>query len=487
MSHEMNGSTTQRHEKLRLHRIFLVLALCAALPTSAQLSSARPAVPGESFPAYSLKVSANGRYLVDQNNIPFLMVGDSPQALPTMASPAEANAYFTDREAHGFNTMWINALCAGPYFPDCRDDGSTYDGIRPFTGYVPGGNDAAHYDLTKPDEAYFARVDQMLVLATNHHMLVLLDPIETGQWLYTLRTNGPAAAHAYGEYLGKRYKHFTNIAWFNGNDFRTWKNPDDDAAVRAVAEGIKTTDPDAIQTVEFDPPVGSSLDDPAWSSIVTINGSYVYGPTYIQMLHSYNQKPVMPTFLMEAHYDLEKVGNDYGTPEVLRREEYWTMLSGGKGQIYGNAFTWSFMPGWRFNLDTVGVAQLMIWQQFFSSLPWQDLIPDQDHSVVTAGLGSYGNIKTRTSQSDYCVASKTSDGAVVLAYMPTVRTITVNMASLRASALARWFDPTSGTYSTIPGGPFVNRGTRQFTPPEKNREGEGDWVLLLQTAGSALR
>lgn len=483
MSHEIKGLTTQRRKMLRLHGVFLVLALWASVPASAQVNLALPDVAGDSSRAYSLKVSTNGRYMVDQNNIPFLMVGDSPQALPTMTSLADAAAYFKDREEHGFNTMWINLLCAGPYFPDCRDDGSTYDGIRPFTRYVPGGKDTAHYDLTKPNEAYFARADQMLTLAANHHMVVLLDPIETGQWLDTLRSNGPAAARTYGEYLGNRYKHFTNLGWFNGNDFTKWQNPGDDAAVRAVAGGIKTSDPGAIQTIEFNPPTGSSLDDPTWASIVSINGSYVYGPTYIQMLHSYNQKPIMPTFLMEAHYDLERVGNDYGTPEVLRRQEYWTMLSGGKGQIYGNAYTWTFMPGWQFNLDTVGVAQLMIWHQFFSSLPWQDLDPDQDHTVVTAGLGSYGNLQTRVSQSDYCVASRTPDGSVVVAYMPTVRTVTVNMASLKASAEARWFDPTNGTYSTVPGGPFANTGTRQFTPPGKNHEGEGDWVLLLEASG----
>ncbi len=80
--------------------------------------------------------------------------------------------------------------------------------------------------------------------------------------------------------------------------------------------------------------------------ILSLNGTYVYGPTYIQMLHSYNQKPVIPAYLLEAHYDLERVGNppNYGTPEVLRRQEYWTMLSGGTGQFYGNHYTWSFAP-----------------------------------------------------------------------------------------------------------------------------------------------
>jgi Protein of unknown function (DUF4038)/Putative collagen-binding domain of a collagenase len=478
----MNCAISQKHGNLRLLAAFVVLTVLGPGWVTAQVSDGPLKVSGTSSFAYPLKVSANGRYLVDQNNIPFLIVGDAPQPLPVMISPSDAARYFDDREAHGFNSMWINVLCASPYFPYCRDDGSTYDGIRPFTGYIPGGTDTAHYDLTKPNEAYFARVDQMLTLAKNHGMVVFLDPIETGQWLSTLRNNGVAAAHAYGEYLGNRYQRFRNIIWFNGNDFGSWQDPRNDAVVRAVAEGIKSMDPKQLQTLELLPPAGSSFDDQTWVSIVSLNGTYVYGPTYIQMSHSYDQRPVAPTYLIEAHYDLERVGDDYGTPSVLRRQEYWTMLTGGKGQLYGNAYTWTFMPGWKFNLDTVGVSQLMIWHQFFSSLPWQNLVPDQAHTVVTAGLGTYGNLHTRTSESDFCTAARASDGSLAIAYMPTAREITVNMASLKGPASAEWFDPTNGTYTTISGGPFANTGTRQFAPPGKNGDGDSDWVLLLKAS-----
>jgi hypothetical protein len=160
------------------------------------------------------------------------------------------------------------------------------------------------------------------------------------------------------------------------------------------------------------------------------------------------------------------------------------MLSGGKGQLYGNVYTCYFMPGWKYYIDTAGVAQLMIWHGFFSSLPWQDLIPDQDHTVVIAGFGSPGDLQTRVSKSDFCTVSKTPDGSFVVAYMPTAREITVNMASLKARASARWFDPSNGRYTTVPGGPFANTGTRQFTPPGNNRDGDGDWVLLLDASGS---
>jgi hypothetical protein len=127
-----------------------------------------------SLAAYPLKVSSNGRYLVDQNNLPFLIVGDVPQSMVTKVSTADAEQYLANREARGFNALWINVLTAGPYYHNSPEDGSTYDGIRPFTGYVTGGSDTAHYDLSKPNEAYFARVDQMLTLAANHGMVVFL-------------------------------------------------------------------------------------------------------------------------------------------------------------------------------------------------------------------------------------------------------------------------------------------------------------------------
>ncbi|HUY85951.1 MAG TPA: DUF4038 domain-containing protein [Acidimicrobiales bacterium] len=479
--------TFRNYRKAQLLALLTALVFLASCSVGEQMAEAQAKSASASFPDYPVKVSANRRYLVDQKNIPFLIAGDSPQGLIYRLTEAQAESYFADRQTNGFNTAgWIDVLCAGRDYPS-NIYGATVEGIRPFTGFVLGGTDWTHYDLGKPNEAYFTRLDHIVEMAAKHGILVFLDPIETAGWLPTLRNNGPVAAYNYGRFLGQRYRKFPNIAWVNGNDFSGWRNASADALVRAVAKGIKSADPGHIQAVEFNPPTGSSLDDPTWSSIISINGAYVYGPTYIQMLHNYNQKPIMPTFLMEAHYDLEDVGgpSDFGTPAVLRREEYWAMLSGGKGQFYGNRYTWSFADGWQKHLDTPGVAQFKIWRNFFDSIPWQGLVPDQAHSVVTAGVGTFGDIATtHVSKSDYCTASKTPDGALVVAYIPTVRTITVNMGTLRSAAMAKWFDPTNGAYTSVSGGPFANNGSRQFTPPGKNHDSDTDWVLLLDTSDS---
>ena len=309
-------------------------------------------------PVYPLKLSPNRRYLVDQRNVPFLIAGDSPQALMPTLSETEADRYFANRQAHGFNAAgWINVVSAPPCYPATHKDASTYDNIRPFRGFVAGGEDYAHYDLTEPNEAYFARLDHMIQLAAKHGIAVFLDPMETINWLPTLRNNGPAACTAYGKYLGGRYKGFPNIVWLHGNDFASWKNNSGDRGlVQAVAKGIKSADAGHLQTVELmlDP----SSQDPTWRPIISINLAYTYAATYVQMLECYNQAPDMPVFLGEAHYDLEQVGSptDYGTPAVLRRQAYWTMLCGGTGQFYGNAYTWTFKPGWEKNLDTPGAC-----------------------------------------------------------------------------------------------------------------------------------
>ena len=95
---------------------FLVMALTlmGSFRANGQVRAAPAKVPAAPSPAYPVKVSADGRYLVDQNNTPFLIVGDSPQGLMSRLSEEQAERYFADRQAHGFNTAgWIDVSCTG--------------------------------------------------------------------------------------------------------------------------------------------------------------------------------------------------------------------------------------------------------------------------------------------------------------------------------------------------------------------------------------
>jgi len=439
---------------------------------SSTLSVTTPAPPAG--PVYPLKVSPNGRYLVDQTGAPFLVVGDAPQPLIGDLSEADAATYFADRQKEGFDAVWINLLCGS--YTYCNSNGTTFDGIAPFTS----GNSPADYDLTTPNPAYFQRADDMIRLAAQHGIVVFLDPAETGSWLTTLRNNGGTKAFDYGVYLGNRYKSFPNIVWMSGNDFQSYGNSTDANLVLSVMEGIHSVDPNQLQTAELAYWASSSLDSPILAPMITLNAAYTYYPTYAEVLYAYNQSSTVPTFMVEANYEFENnTGNDLGTPALLRQQEYWTMLSGATGQLYGNHHTVSFDADWQSYLDTTGATQLGYETRLLTSLPWYELVPDQNHSVVTAGYGTFastGPVHTN----DYATAARASDGSVVVVYMPTSRTITVDLSKLASTVTARWFDPTNGAYTPVPGSPFPNTGTRQFTPPGPNAEGSGDWVLLLQ-------
>ena len=232
----------------------------------------------------------------------------------------------------------------------------------------------------------------MIRLAGNHGLTVFLDPTETARWLSVLKSNGVTKDRNYGRYLGNRYKNFDNIVWMSGNDFQTWSTPGDDALVQAVALGIKDNDTRHIHTVELDYDVSGSLDDSTWAPIIQLNAAYTYYPTYAKVLQEYNRAHFIPVFMVEANYEFENnTGMDFGNPQTLRRQEYWTMLSGATGQLYGNHYTWQFISGWKKNLDTRVRSQMKYVKGFFAPRPWYNLVPDQNHTVVTAGYGIFSS------------------------------------------------------------------------------------------------
>ena len=471
MKHEarISGQILQRALGwLGLLRPHHLLVTCVLTPASIAFGG----------PIYPLKGSIDKRFLVDQSNAPVMIVGDSPQALMVDLTTNEAAAFFADRATYGFNTVWVNLLCST--YTGGRSDASTIDGILPFTNNVPS---TSSYDLTTPNEAYFARVDQMLALAAGQGIQMLLDPCETGTFVLQtslMRDNGTNRCRAYGQFLGNRYKNVPNIIWMSGNDFQTWRNPGDDAVVRAVALGILDRDTNHLQTAELDYLVSSSLDDTNWNSILTLNAAYTYFPTYALLWREYNRPNFLPTFLVEANYEFESLQGPVTTPPILRKQEYWTMTSGACGQMYGNGYTWPFVNGWQAHFDTPGAEQIKIMKQFFEVRAWFNLVPDTNHTVVTSNYGVFSD-SSHVADNDFLTAARARDGSLVVVYTPIIRQFRVDLSQVSGPAVTRWFDPSSGAFTAISGSPFTNSGSRNFIPPGNNNDGDGGWVLVLET------
>ncbi|MGC1293976.1 MAG: DUF4038 domain-containing protein [Alloacidobacterium sp.] len=426
---------------------------------------------------YPLKESTNHRYLVDQNNQPFLLVGDSPQSLIGVLSEASATAYFADRSAHGFNAVWINLLCDSYTF--CNANGTTFDGIQPFTS----GTGPSNYDLSTPSPAYFSRIDDMVNLAGESGLTVFLDPIETGGWLQTLEANGATKAFNYGAFLGTRYKSFPNIVWLSGNDFQDWSTSSlDNNLVKQVMAGIASTDSAHLQTIELDYLRSYSSQDTTLTSLLNLNQVYTYYDTYDYVLAAYNASPALPVFLGEANYEGENLGGtDGGSVGNLRKQEYWTLLCGATGQLYGNFQTdrtdWTSLS----QIDSTGVTQLGYVTSLFRSIAWWNLVPDQTHQIITSGYGTYRGSATDLHNSTYATTAWITNGSVSITFTPVSTTLTVNLSKFNGPIVARWMDPTNGVFTTVIGSPFPNAGRMNLVTPGNNNEGSSDWVLVLTT------
>ncbi len=182
-----------------------------------------------------------------------------------------------------------------------------------------------------------------------------------------------------------------------------------------------------------------------------------------------------PVILGESHYEGEWGPKPYDF--ITRKQAYWTILSGGAGHAYGAKGIWRWGdPRWDQDfpaaLNAASGAQMKHVSDLFTTRAWHKLVPDLDGTVMTAGAGE---------GVDYATAARTGDGSLVVAYIPTARTVGIDTGRPAGPVTARWFDPTNGKYSAVAGSALVNSGRRDFPTPGANAIGHGDWVLVLET------
>jgi len=173
-----------------------------------------------------------------------------------------------------------------------------------------------------------------------------------------------------------------------------------------------------------------------------------------------------------------------------RAQAYWTLLSGGFGHLWSSNTLWGLGwayegcdRNWKAHLDDPGTVDMERLKGFFDRCRTAELVPDLDHSVMTEGLGSFASDDYGVG--DYATAARTADGKLFVAYLPTKRTVTIDTSKLAGAVAAGWYDPTSATWLPVGGAPIENRGTQEFTPPDRNRDGDSDFVLVLETAGGS--
>src|SRR5258706_7654978 len=185
------NSTTQRGE-------IVPQAYLYSTPTAVTPPSTIPPTPVPSATG-SLRVSANGRYLMKANGTPFFYLADTAWQMPIKLNRADVDYYLTDRAAKGFTAIQMVAL-------DTPSDYNQYGQLA-----LLNNNPAT------PNNAFFQQIDYIVSKAASLGLYVSFMPTwgrnvgETGGRLFN-----PANAYAYGKYLGTRYRNASNIIWING-------------------------------------------------------------------------------------------------------------------------------------------------------------------------------------------------------------------------------------------------------------------------------
>jgi hypothetical protein len=448
------------------------------------------------FPAFPLALSNDKHHLVDAKGVPFFLQGDTAWELIPGPSRADAIKYLDDRRGRGVNALLMEV--AEHKFTTHNPPWLDAAGHSPFDSTLIGCSDASgsgdcHLDLSTPDSAYFAHVDWVVEQAAERGMVVLLVPSYMGYgcgdegWCAEMRANGTAKLASFGEFLGARYKSSPNIIWVNGGDYTP--SGSDLALVNAIASGIIKGEGGGsgthLMTAHWaQESSGADVSAVSWlaiDSLYTYQDSLLYVKAQRDTARDRGQRP---EFLIESLYENGHSSN--GT--TWRNEMYGPVIGGDMGFLFGDNPLWFFgtvgdgNPGWQLAtsrsgshstwtkaLSSQGSQDAARAGKFFRSIDWPHLQPDVSGAILTSGNGAGG-----------VTLAATHDGKLAVAYFYGLATATIDMARLSGTVHARWFDPSNGVYTTVPGSPFAGTGSHDFTPPGNNATGLKDWVLLLQ-------
>jgi hypothetical protein len=441
-----------------------------------------------------LKVSGDHRYLVDQQNKPFPILGRTAWFI--ISQPVNGYKKFVENTiSHGFNAIEISVITHWPmgnhspfngegelpFFK--RLNGTPWDGSLTYTSLS-----AEVPDLQTPNEKYWDYVDQFLEYCEQKGIIVFMFPAYVGYdgqeqgWMKELVANGNKKTEAYGAWISTRYKNRKNIIWMLLGDMGKF-NEEQKNAEQALINGLKSVKGQSIQYTAESHSGENAADNIHFGNEMTLNGVYTWSlrvPVPYLARKGYSHNPTMPAFLLEEPYDEEGPdGNNYNpnATQPVRRFQWWGWLNTIGGYIAGNGYVWQFVdPIWQQHLDTQGATDMDRLNRFIKSVEWWKMVPSGLDGMKTLVMDAGADTTTT-----YVAAAAARDGSLLVAYLPPDRTgsIQVDMSALKSNGFAYWFDPTKGDYILIRETPFVNNGMQTFTPPGKNFKNENDWVLML--------
>jgi hypothetical protein len=419
-----------------------------------------------------LRVSSDGRQLVEEDGTPFFFLGDTAWELFDRMTREETLEYLEIRRRQGFTVIQAVGL-------------TEFDGLSSGNRY--GHPPLINGDPTRPNPAYWDHVAWVMDRAAEKGIYIGLLPT-WGAYVndHGRRIFNSSNAEVFGKWVGQRFRD-KKVIWIlggdrSGNAYQSVYR----AMARGIAIGVSGKEDYSKVLMTFHPVhhrISSEwFHQDAWLDFNMSQSGHTdrnNAESHTLVEEGWSLSPNKPMMDAEPRYEDHPVGWDpsrgYFDDFDVRQAAYWSVFAGSLGHTYGNHNIWQFASSryapvfharksWREAVEMKGAWDMKILKDLVMSRDPLSRRPDQ--GLIVSGQ-SGGGAHLRAIR---------GNGYAYL-YTPYGKSFTIRMDRIGSGTLkASWLNPRDGSTQII--GEFSASGTRSFNPP--GGEGRGhDWVLVL--------
>jgi len=419
-----------------------------------------------------LKMSSGYRNVVHRSGKSFLVVADTPWAIPFRATTAQVETYAKDRQQKGFNTALMMTLQ-----PDTKAEGPNERNTE--QGFKRAFTDLSDGHINEIDITYFQYYDGLVQTLLDNEIVPVFQPVFHGYGWKGLevlgRTIEPEEYVRYCKYLLARYGS-SPAFWLLGGD-HNGKDP----GILESGEMMEAWDCYAQPTgIHYNPcddylatwadgnrghcfHYNKTFQEKEWLDFQWAQTGHDGEHLYHKVKRMYENLPIKAVANGEPTYE----GMDNGKNGLgwWQGEEAWMQLmhGGTMGVVYGAATLWQ----WKISTDEKGWP---VWTDQATS--WKEAMQMEGSKYV----GLVGKILGELDMTDIEKRWDLADGKPLLAkegklyisYLNECGEIAIK--NLPANLTYTWINPKTGNPRQI----------GKVTGHEFNAPDENPWVLIIR-------
>jgi hypothetical protein len=394
-------------------------------------------------PKFPLKISPNGKHIVDSHGSPFLMVADVAWQMLRKLNYTEAVQYMDIRKSQSFNTFLVQLL---PALPNQKN----YNKIAPFQDN----------DLSKPNKAYFDYFEKIIIAAKERNLVVGI-VVSRKSWNTIFDTQQKEDWKSYGAYVGKSFAKYSNIIWIVSEE--EYQNA---FQFKAISDGIRSeSDGQILASLNTCSPANMNDDSTNRSDLKFIIPDSTVTPSEYAALANWQKnsaEAALRPFLI-ANSEFPKEITDQSV--LIRNQAYQSILSSAAGFCHMSTIK-NFNPTWKANITKDGAEYIHELVKILKGIPWEYMQPDSPELLLDSADKAEIGIVTL------------SNKRMAMLYLPDSRPVKLNLSHLNGTQFgAVWYSPRTGRRWA--GGDFKSTDEAVVQPPDS--QPDWDWILLIGT------